>query len=716
MTKETSLSLIVCDWAIKCSIYLAIFLVPLFFLPWTSDILDFNKQLVLSLLVTVAFIFWIIKTLISGKFEFNKSKTHIFVGVFFLIYVLSTAFSTYKYGSFWGWPQITSESLLSLMAVISLYFIVSNIFSKKEVFISVIVLTCSALVAEIVGLLQLAGIYILFSETTKSLSFNTIGSVGALGFFAVVLIPVSMLLVMVSRKWWRFLFAAQLVVSLILFSFINYSIIWWSVIIASALVMIFGAIKRDVIESRWMVLPMFFLAVSVFFMLLGGQIGWMKQKTNEVFLSQQTSLRISFQAIKENPILGSGPGTFVYNFSKFKDASLSQSSLWAITFNEATSEVLNKLATIGILGMLAFLALIIFTILRIAKILIKDKEEDSDLLLLGLSLGFVTLCFIYFLYCSNLVLDLLFYLLLAGIVVIISKERKAYELKSSSLATLGITFAFTLILIFGLGIVILNGQRYVAELNYHQALVKWSEGNIDEATKKLEAAASLNSSSDLYFRQLSQVYLSQLLKNAQDLTSTPTQEESTLMQNLVANSVNAAKISTDLNPNSTSNWSARGYVYQNLFGILDDAGTWALNSYDQALKLDPNSPYFYFQEGNVNYILAVRTETTDRSKKIEYLNKAKEMLEKSINLNTNYSNALYSLGVVYDALGEKTKAIESFTKVQQLNPDNKDIPQILTNLKAGRSISSITTLPTETPAEDSSLDKTKNTEENSDEE
>ena len=228
----------------------------------------------------------------------------------------------------------------------------------------------------------------------------------------------------------------------------------------------------------------------------------------------------------------------------------------------------------------------------------------------------------------------------------------------------------------------------------------------EEATKKLETAASLNSSSDLYFRQLSQAYLSQLLKKMQDLTATPTQEESTIMQNLVANSVNAAKIATDLNPKSINNWSVRGYVYQNLFGILDDAGTWAINSYDEALKLDPNSPYFYFQKGNVNYILAARTESTNRSEKIEYLNKAKELLEKSVSLNTNYSNALYSLGIVYDALGEKTKAIESFTRVQQLNPNNEEISEILANLKAGKSISSMATLPTETPTEESISENT----------
>ena len=36
----------------------------------------------------------------------------------------------------------------------------------------------------------------------------------------------------------------------------------------------------------------------------------------EVFLSSRTSLDLTVSTLKERPILGSGPGTFVYDFSK----------------------------------------------------------------------------------------------------------------------------------------------------------------------------------------------------------------------------------------------------------------------------------------------------------------------------------------------------------------------------------------------------------------
>jgi tetratricopeptide (TPR) repeat protein len=210
-------------------------------------------------------------------------------------------------------------------------------------------------------------------------------------------------------------------------------------------------------------------------------------------------------------------------------------------------------------------------------------------------------------------------------------------------------------------------------------------GKTDVGIKSMEAAASQNTSSDLYFRQLSQVYLSKLETELQNVTNASSADEKNNIQQLMANAVNASKLATDINPKNIINWSVRGYIYQNLFGIANDAEEWALSSYDQALKLDPNNPYLFAQKGNVNYIAAIRIGPDQSEKKGQFLEDAKTNLEKSVSLNPNYSNALYSLGLVYDALGQKDKATQKFVLVQQLNPQDTNVPKILENLRAGRS-------------------------------
>ena len=354
MSKEQFFSLKIFDWIAKSSIYAALFLTPIFFLPWTSEVLDFNKQILLLLLVMVSFFAWMLKVLISGGVEINMNKTHIAVGILLLIYIFSTIFSKYRYGSFWGWPQISSESLLSMLILTVFYFLITNIFSKKNIFTAIIVLFSSAFLVEIIGILQLFGIFVIPFSFTKSVIFNTVGTVGSMGFFSAILLPVSMIFLTISNKRWKIFFILKIIFSAILLFLINYSIIWWVVITGSVLVIILGVLKRELFDTRWMALPMFFLALSLFFMLLSGQVSWMPHKANEIFLSQSTSFDIAIQNLKENPIFGSGPGTFSYAFLKFKNADFSNSSLWNAVFNKATSKALNDLATMGILGFLSF--------------------------------------------------------------------------------------------------------------------------------------------------------------------------------------------------------------------------------------------------------------------------------------------------------------------------------------------------------------------------
>jgi len=713
MVKESSFTLRICDWVTKYSIYTAIFLTPIFFLPWTSDVLDFNKQALLLLLVMVSFFAWMLKVLVSGKVEINKNRIHIVVGILFLSYIFSTIFSVYRYGSFWGWPQITSEGLLSIMAIFLFYFLIVNIFSKNNIFTSVIVLFSSALIVELIGILQLLKLFIFPLDFTKSVIFNTVGTIGSLGFFVAILLPLAMILLMASKNWWKVLFIFQLVLSAVILFLINYPIIWWAVILGSALVMIFGVFKKEFFDARWLALPMFFLAISLFFMLLSGQVNWLPRGTNEISLSHGATFQITLQAVKENPIFGSGPGTFAYDFLKFKNPDFNKSSLWNITLNRGSSKILDNLVTTGLLGFLAFLAVIIYPVILGIKFLISKKSAkvlehsvSSWVLTSGFLIAFAAQVFAYFLYNSNIVLELVFFFLIAGLVVSISEEKTRYELKSSSLLTLLFTFIFTLVFIFGLGLLILDGQRYVAEVSYFKGLLALQSNNLDDGIINLEKAASQNSSSDLYFRQLSRVYLFKLQDELSKGSQNPSEEEKNKIQILAANSVNAGKIATDINPNNANNWSVRGYVYQSLMNVgQQEAETWALTSYQEALKLDPNNPYLLMQEANVNFVLALRMGQDQIEQKNQFLNQAKEKLEKAVDLNPNYSDVLYSLGLVYDSLGEKEKAIEKFTLVQQLNPQNNDIAKILESLKAGRSAIQTATPPSATPLSENPPDE-----------
>ncbi len=619
--KDSSLTIKICDAVARWAIYVLVFLLPVLFLPWTSEALDFNKQTVLLFLVCVSLFAWMLKALVLGKFQLNLNKIHIFAGIFLIAYLLSTIFSVDKYGSFWGWPSVTSEALLSMIGLILFYFIVSNVFSKEEIIKSIYIFSVSALIVQIYGVFQLFG---------KNPTFNTIGGTGGLGMFAAVLLPLMIILLIIAKKWFKILFILEILFSALILALINYPIIWWTVVLGSALLIILGVFKRNLFDGRWMALPMFFLAVSLFFVILNPQINFPAQKINEISLSQQANFQIDLQAIKEKPVFGSGPGTFAYNFLKFKNTDLNKTVLWNVIFNNGNSKILTSLSTTGILGFLAFLAFIISVIFYGAKSFFREKSEAdaesfSPIFKLGLFASLSALILSFFLHNSNFSLDFIFFFMAAILAALIFEPRKEYELKPSSVITLVVTFVFTLVFIFGLGLLILDGQRYFAEVNYFNGLKALADNKLDDGIKDLETAVVLNSGSDLYFRQLAQIYLLKIQEVAQD--ENKSQDDKTKeIQILVANSVNFAKTTTDINPQNASNWLVRGYVYQSLAGIITDGNTWAINSYNEALKLDPNNPYLLTQRGIAYY----------QGK--DYQN-AKADFQKALELKPDYQNA-----------------------------------------------------------------------------
>ena len=108
----------------KVSIYFLVFLLPLFFLPWTADLLDFNKQALLIFLVMISLISWLLKSLTEGKINLNFNLLHLPVIIFLVVLGIATIFSSYSYGSFWGWPLNIAQSFLTIFGFVLLYFFI----------------------------------------------------------------------------------------------------------------------------------------------------------------------------------------------------------------------------------------------------------------------------------------------------------------------------------------------------------------------------------------------------------------------------------------------------------------------------------------------------------------------------------------------------------------------------------------------------------------
>ncbi len=730
------------DKVSKASIYLLVFLLPLFFLPWTTNVLDFNKQALLIFLVFVSLGCWLLKSLTQGKISLNRNIFNLPVIIYLLILGLASLFSAYKYGSFWGLPLSISSCFLTIFAFVLLYFLIINVFVPSEsiknkksngtgeqgIFGLLIVLIISGFLATLFGVCQIFG--------KIPLSHNTIGTANSLAVFIVCLLPLVLSILFTSKRLIKFLMAIIGLLMLGLMFLVNFWVAWILLLIGSAALLIFGIAKKDIFSGAKINLLIVLLILGLFFGIFRIQIPFLQDIPLEVAPSQSASFNIARDTLKSDMpgslMFGSGPGTFVYDYSQFKSETINQTAFWGVRFGSGSSDILDKLASTGILGLLSFLGILgIFAWLAL-KSLVRKKQ---DVLGLGIFSAWLTVVAGIMLYPSNISLGFLFWIFTAIFIALHSREIKTWEIKPSSFASIGISFLFLFILISGTGILILTGQRYAAEIRYRQGIEAFQKGNnLIAANNLFKAVSFINGKQDNYWRDIAQI---KLFRISEELQKPDVSTE--IITPLVSDAINAAKRATDVAPNNVANWTIRGFVYRQITGLVEGVDEWAITSYEKAIILEPTNPYIYTELGRVylerddvekareqfqkalelksDYapahfqIAAIyikqgkqdeaieKMKTATASARLdtglmfqlgvlyyqeEMFDEAKTEFEKAVSLQENYSNARYFLGLVYDKQGNKTGAIAQFEKIRELNPYNEEVKKILANLKGGK--------------------------------
>jgi len=670
----------------KASIFLLVFLIPVFFLPWTSDVLNFNKQALLIFLSFISVFALILKILFSNKIEFRFSKLYLPIFLFLIIYLISALGSLWRYGSFWGWPLSSKSALISLFCFFLVYLIIANTFSQKDVFNLLIVLFFSGLLSSVFSILQMFRKFVFPFAFSKISSFNTIGGMNDLALLVVFFAFLSILLILLTKRiFLKIIFFLSFFLFFFVLLLINFKISWWLMAIGFVLFLVFALSKRIFLSSHWLLFLMFFLVVSFIFIFFNLPLFENLPLPFEFYLKAKTSFDIAFNVLKDRVLFGSGPGTFIYDFSKHKPIELNNTSLWNIRFGRASSEIMNIAATTGIIGLLSFFFLLFsfffgglkFVFINKDKKEILPEEEKKRILGVCLFLIFLLIVFGLFLYSFSFVLNFVFFIILAGLTVLIAPPKKELVFKPSSLPAFIFAFFFTLVFVLELGIVIFEAKRYIADVNYHIGVKTWNNAQNEEALKRFEKAVKINPAVDVYWRELAQAYFQRIDIEAKR-TDIEKEELSQIIQALISNSVNSAKVATDVNPKNPVNWSVRGYIYQNLIGVIPSVEQWAEKTYDEALNLEPLNPYYLLQQGLIylseynNFLKQGKGKDSPEIKEI--LSKAQKKFERAIEIKSDYGAARFYLANVYNLEGKRKEAIEELKEAEKKSPFDFALP------------------------------------------
>ena len=223
-----------------------------------------------------------------------------------------------------------------------------------------------------------------------------------------------------------------------------------------------------------------------------------------------------------------------------------------------------------------------------------------------------------------------------------------------------------LILVVGIGVILISSQNYIAEARYLKGMSNLREGKYDLAAIEIRRAISLNPKLDVYWRDLSQVYFLELNNLLQREKISEANRNKIWV--LISNSVNSAKQATDLNPKNVSNWIVRGFILQNMIGILEGADDWAIKCYEEAKKIEDNNPFIYTQIGRSYLAKATLVRDISEEVKREALNLALENFKKAIEVKSDYAPAHFQIALTYQRMGKIDEAIAKMEEAKSLSP------------------------------------------------
>ncbi len=409
------------------------------------------------------------------------------------------------------------------------------------------------------------------------------------------------------------------------------------------------------------------LAAAMLLQITGaGLIGFqlMRPENRPLFLSQQAGWSIALEAAKVSPLLGTGPSTFLSDFTRFRPVSYNLTSNWSFRFTNSSNYYLQLLATVGFLGLFAYLFLVVRSYSVLAKSLrgAHNSEAPVSRLMAIAGAASATLIFASQLFVpANLVSSVMAIIFLIITTAALKQAGSSLVTEANIDIVAGNSTGYHSPLLPWILLVItvllvaptlyLTGRIYAAEVLFQKALVAAGANDGKKTYDTLLQAIRQNPTRDTYRIVYSQTNL--LLANSiagnKDLTDA---DRNTVTQ-LIQQAIQEAKNAVALNQNKVANVENLATIYRNLLNLAQGADQWTVVSYRQAILLDPVNPNLRIAMGGVLYSL-------------KNYDDAIAFFQQAVDLKPDLANAHYNLAASYRQKKDLQKAYNAMQNVVQL--------------------------------------------------
>ena len=635
----------------------SLFLVPLFFTTTASEFFELPKEFLLYIGLLVALLMLGLKFLLQKKISLVRTGFDLPLLLIFVSLSLSTYFGANRVQSLLNGLMPLGVGILLYLVVVQLLDPIEEDEYKGLIHVFIAVTTLLAFLS----FLSYFNLSLFPFSFAKDRFFTPAGSNLTLLALLGISNPLALSLLLRSdaspRSPWYYISAANLL-------FFGLLIVLQASVLGllaalPTLAMLFLADKEVTAARRSLFGPMALVLVLVavlFYAPLNFNQRFIDYKNSfprPITLNGRSSWIISIQAVRDYPFFGSGPASFLSDYVRYRPITLNYTPYWTQRFTQPFAEPYQVLATLGILGFLAFLFFFYQTLKTVVKLL---SQSSSD------GIGFSTLSFLIVLLFAvpSPSLRAVFFVLLA-----------IYSLKSLPLIRKEFNIFPIIPLILAAIITVSVGYPlyniWLAEFNFKKAVDAVLANDTNGAINGISAAIRLNPNRDNY--HLSFASLTYTLANnlaaKKDLTEADRQ---TLMQ-LLNTSIIEAKSAVNLDPFNGTNLETLATIYRNVSGAVENAGSWAVTAYQQAMQIEPANPDLPFQLGSLLYMAGNYEQAANFS-------------AQATNLKNDLPNYHYNPAWALRNRGLLDQAINEMTTVSRLtDPQTNDGKKVLADLQ-----------------------------------
>jgi Flp pilus assembly protein TadD len=681
------------DFIIAGSIALIFFLCPLFFTGIVAQGIGFEKMVLFYFLVLLGVVAWVTKGVVKGELDIKRTPLDLPLLIFFIIYGIASGFSISVKDSLIGSYGNSAKGLVALIIFILFYYLVVNNLNAKRIRLFLMALVSSAALIVIYTLLQLSNHFVLPFDFARAQSFNPLGSLTGLTTFLIIILPLLVVTVAQAKEIFpklsqgavyaiKIVFGLITAGSLVILALLNGFTFWPIAVVGIVIVLMFFLAKIIKISTNNLLIPLAVFLLLIILLVLGNFNIATMNLPSEVSLSRGASWQIAKASIKESPLLGSGPSTYYYDFSKFRDIQFNASPLWNASFESASGVVFELIATIGIIGAIVFIIMMLIALSVSFLTIIKGENKEVDSILLGLFASFVCTSLYLLLFAQSnsmlLICAIISILAIAAALVMYPEKFKTIKLSFRSSAKYALALS-AIFLCVSAGVVILFTMGLKMYLADKYAKASLMAGDLNVKIQDLDKAIELAPYQDVYYINNANNYMA--LAN-QAVTSGKNQAD---INNILAKAIDLGKKAVDLAPNRSSNNELLALVYENASFFTKGALDWAEKSYLKEIELDPNNPTPNFRLGLINMVRS--NSETDPEEKKNDLNEAIKRYEEAITKKGDLAAAYYGESIANEKLGNVDKSIEELTKANLSAGDNLDYRFELGRLYFNRGVS-----------------------------